>query len=181
MSDSTILLLSGSLRKGSYNRMLLAEAKRVYGDATFLEGDLKLPLYDGDDEEANGVPGAVTTLADQIAQADAVILSSPEYNKGITGVLKNALDWLSRTKTNPLADKPVLVMSANMGRTGGESGQLMTRTCLVPHQARVIPGPLLTIAQAHEAFDDDGHLKNEMSQKMLSGLIDRLKKEIALG
>lgn len=181
MSDSTILLLSGSLRKGSYNRMLLAEAKRVFGDATFIEGDLKLPLYDGDDEEANGLPAGVATLVNQIAQSDAVIISSPEYNKGITGALKNALDWISRNKENPLVDKPVLVMSANMGRTGGESGQLMTRTCLVPHQARIVPGPVLTVAMAHDAFDDEGHLKNEMTQNMLAGLIDRLKKEIALG
>lgn len=181
MSDATILLLCGSLRQGSLNRLLLAEAQRAFGSATFIEGDLKLPLYDGDEEAAHGLPAGVTTLVAQIAQADAVIISSPEYNKGITGALKNALDWISRNKPNPLVDKPVLVMSANMGRTGGEAGQLMTRTCLVPHQARIVPGPILAVAMAHEAFDDNGHLKNEMTRNMLTGLIDRLKKEIALG
>lgn len=181
MSDTTILLLSGSLRKGSYNRMLLAEAKRIFGAATFIDGDLKLPLYDGDDEEANGLPAGVKTLVEQIAMADAVIISSPEYNKGITGALKNALDWISRNKENPLNDKPVLVMSANMGRTGGESGQLMTRSCLVPHQARIVPGPILTVAMAHDAFDDAGQLKNDTTKKMLTGLIDRLKQEIGVG
>lgn len=181
MSDTAILGLSGSLRKASFNRKLLAEAVRAFGPCTYTEADLNLPLYDGDLEEESGLPESVKTLCDQIAAADAVIISSPEYNKGITGVLKNALDWISRNKTNPLNDKPVLVMSANMGRTGGETGQFMVRSCLVPHQARIIPGPVLTLAMAHDAFDDDGHLKNEMTQKMLNGLIAGLKAELAHG
>lgn len=181
MSDFKLLGISGSLRQGSYNRMLLKEAVRVFGPASYTEADLNLPLYDGDLEKASGLPPAVKHLIDQIEQADAVIISSPEYNKGITGVLKNALDWISRNKANPLVDKPVLVMSANMGRTGGEAGQLMVRTCLVPHQARIVPGPLLTVAMAHDAFDDEGRLKNETTVEMLTGLTDRLKKELALG
>lgn len=176
-----ILGISGSLRKEAYNRKLLAEAVRLLTPTSYTEADLNLPLYDGDLEQAEGLPASVKALVAQIEDADAVIISSPEYNKGITGVLKNALDWISRNKTLPLQDKPVLVLSANMGRTGGESGQLMTRTCLVPHQARIIPGPLVTVAVAHEAFDEDGQLKNDQTVKMLQGLLDRLKKEVALG
>lgn len=176
-----ILGISGSLRKEAYNRKLLAEAVRLAQPASYTEADLNLPLYDGDLEQAEGLPSSVKTLIAQIEDADAVIISSPEYNKGITGVLKNALDWISRNNTLPLKDKPVLVLSANMGRTGGEAGQLMTRTCLVPHQARIIPGPLVTVAVAHEAFAEDGTLKNDQTVKMLQGLLDRLKKEVALG
>ena len=88
MADPKLLLLSGSLRKGSYNRMLLALAAGAFGPAQVTEGNLDLPLYDGDLEEAEGVPLAVQTLAAQIKDADAVVIGAPEYNKGITGVLK---------------------------------------------------------------------------------------------
>src|SRR5680860_283805 len=84
--------------------MLIGEAVRAFGEADVIEGDLKLPLYDGD-VEAKGVPSAVQTLMDQTSRADALIIGAPEYNKGISGVLKNAIDWLSRAKPSVLADK----------------------------------------------------------------------------
>ncbi|MEP5088135.1 MAG: NADPH-dependent FMN reductase, partial [Paracoccaceae bacterium] len=98
MPHPTLLGLSGSLRKQSTNRLLLREAARLFGDAEYIEGDLDFPLYNGDNEAAEGVPASVQILADQIAAADAVVISTPEYNKGLSGVLKNALDWVSRTK-----------------------------------------------------------------------------------
>ena len=82
MSHPTLLGLSGSLRAGSFNRKLLSEAARLFGDAHYFEGDLNLPLYNGDLEDAEGIPAAVQKLADQIAAADAVLISTPEYNKG---------------------------------------------------------------------------------------------------
>ncbi|MEO1778211.1 MAG: NADPH-dependent FMN reductase, partial [Pseudomonadota bacterium] len=93
---TTLLGISGALRAGSTNRKLLREAVRLYGDCTYVEADLQMPLYDGDLEEAEGVPEAAERLAAQIAEADAVILSTPEYNKGPSGVIKNALDWVNR-------------------------------------------------------------------------------------
>src|SRR6056297_2439588 len=178
MPDPKLLTISGSLRKGAYNRMLLNEAVRAFGSADVTEADLHLPLYDGDLEEAEGVPDAVHTLADQIKAADAVIIASPEYNKGITGALKNALDWISRVEGMPFKGKPTVVMSANMGRTGGETGQFMTINCLIPLQAQIVHGPMLCVAAAQNEFDDTGALTNDHYRKVLSGKMEALRAAI---
>jgi chromate reductase len=179
MADPKLLLLSGSLRKESYNRMLLALAAGAFGPAQVTEGNLDLPLYDGDLEEAEGVPLAVQTLAAQIKDADAVVIGAPEYNKGITGVLKNALDWISRVPGGAFADKPTVVISASAGRTGGETAQFMTLSCLTQHQARLIPGPAVCVADAMNAFDENGRLRDETAQKLLAQRMERLRAELA--
>ncbi|MEM6372428.1 MAG: NAD(P)H-dependent oxidoreductase, partial [Pseudomonadota bacterium] len=120
MSTPTLLAISGSLRAESTNTKLLREAARLFGPCDLIEGDLNLPLYDGDAEERDGIPASVQTLSDQIEAADAVLISTPEYNKGPSGALKNALDWVSRTEGSPWAGKPVAVMSSAAGRAGGE-------------------------------------------------------------
>lgn len=79
-------------------------------------------------------------LVDQIAAADAVVISTPEYNKSISGVLKNALDWVSRTSGKPWAGKPVAIMSAAAGRAGGERAQFALRLCMVPFRADLVAG-----------------------------------------
>ena len=89
--------LCGALRAGSTNLKLLHEAARVSGADDVVFGDTDLPLYNGDVEEA-GMPEKVVRLVEQIRAADAVVISSPEYNRGISGVMKNALDWISRMK-----------------------------------------------------------------------------------
>ena len=119
MTSPSLLGISGSLRKGATNTKLLREAARLFGECTYTEADISFPLYNGDDEEASGVPSAVDTVARQIADADAVLISTPEYNKGPSGALKNALDWISRSSVKPWNDKPVVVMSAAAGRAGG--------------------------------------------------------------
>lgn len=172
-----LLTISGSLRAGSFNRKLLTEAVNLFGPADRIDADLNLPLYDGDLEDRDGLPAAVIRLADQIVAADAVIIASPEYNKAITGVLKNALDWISRDKRSVFRDKPVAVMSANAGRTGGETGQYMLRSCLVPLQARVLAGPGVMIANAAQEFET-GRLENERYRQTLGDLMDRLRVEI---
>lgn len=179
MSKPVLLLISGSLRKGSYNRMLLAEAARAFGEAEMVEADLALPLYDGDLEEAEGVPEKVQNLAAQIKSADAIVIGAPEYNKGITGVLKNALDWVSRVPGGAFRDKPTVVISASAGRTGGETAQFMTLSCLTQLQARLVPGTAVLIAGAPDAFDADGRLKDEMSRKLLAERMARLRSELA--
>jgi len=136
-----LLGISGSLRKDSFNRMLLREAARLGSAASFTEADLRLPLYDGDLEEAEGIPAPVQALADQIKAADAVVISSPEYNKGISGVLKNALDWVSRTEGAPWAGKPVAILSATAGRAGGERAQFNLRHAMMPFRPRILQGP----------------------------------------
>ena len=107
----SLLGLCGSLRAASYNRKTMLEAAAMFG-GTFTEANLRLPLYDGDLETEHGIPADVQTLADQIAAADAVLVVSPEYNQSFSGVLKNALDWVSRTEGSPWKGKPVALLHA---------------------------------------------------------------------
>lgn len=175
MSQLTLLGLSGSLRQNATNRKLMREAARLFDPASFIEADLNLPLYDGDLEEGEGIPTAVQTLTDQIAQADAVIISTPEYNKGPSGVLKNALDWVSRTHGNPWMDKPVAVMSAAAGRAGGERAQMILRAYMVPFQPRILQGPEIHLANSSKEFDENGRLISERYEKSLHTLMQKLR------
>ncbi len=175
MSTPKLLGISGATRAGSTNAKLLAEAARLFGDCDYSLADIRMPLYDGDDEEANGVPQAAQTLATQIADADAVIISTPEYNKGPSGVLKNALDWVSRTEGAPWNGKPLAVMSAAAGRAGGERAQLVLRSFMVPFRPNILQGPEIHLAASYEAFDDNGHLKGEIYVKDLTALMKALR------
>ncbi|WP_127113563.1 NADPH-dependent FMN reductase [Shimia sediminis] len=157
MSTFTLLGLSGSLRANSANTKLLHEAARL-SDAHYTGADLHLPLYDNDVEDAKGLPEAVETLVRQIAEADAVAISTPEYNSGVSGVLKNALDWISRSSGNPWADKPVILISAAAGRSGGARALTMLRACMVPFRPLVMAGPEVAVADCNTQFDDNGHL-----------------------
>ncbi|WP_095587336.1 NADPH-dependent FMN reductase [Actibacterium ureilyticum] len=179
MPAHTLLGISGSLRKGSFNSKLIREAARLFDPESFTEADLNLPLYNGDIEEAEGIPAPVAKLADQIAAADAVVISGPEYNKAISGVLKNALDWISRTKPNPWAGKPVAVMSAAAGRAGGEQTQALLRHCMTPFTPQMLYGPGVWVAGAAQQFDDDGRLTNEQNLQSLSDLMEALRAKIA--
>lgn len=169
-----LLGLSGSLRRDATNTKLIRAAAAAYG-GDFEEGNLRLPLYDGDLEEAHGVPAEVQKLADQIAGAEAVIISTPEYNKGISGVLKNALDWVSRSKGAPWKDKPVAIMSAAAGRAGGERAQFDLRLCMVPFRTKIMQGPEVLIAASGDAFDESGALKDDFASKLLDELMANLK------
>ncbi len=175
MTELNLLILSGSLRKEATNRKLAREAARLFGAADVVEGDLHLPLYDGDLESAEGIPAAVQRLADQVAAEDAVVISTPEYNKGPSGVLKNALDWVSRTEGNPWLGKPVAVMSAAAGRAGGERAQMILRSFLVPFRPHVLPGPEVHLAGSSKEFDESGHLTSEQYTKTLSELMQHLR------
>lgn len=175
MSTPKLLTISGSLRKGSFNRMLLKQAVKAFGEAEVTEADLNLPLYDGDLEAAEGIPAPVQTLADQIRAADAIVISSPEYNKGIPGVLKNALDWVSRVEGAVLKGKPTVVVSAAAGRTGGETAQFMVGHCLTQLQVHLLPGPSVLVASAGNEFDEDGNLDNEIYQKALAARMNGLR------
>ncbi len=174
MTNPTLLTISGALRAASTNRKLLAEARRLFGPHDHAEADLRLPLYDGDLED-QGIPVEVQALADQIAAADAVVISTPEYNKALSGVLKNALDWVSRTKGAPWRDKPVAIVSAAGGRAGGERSQYSLRLCLNPFRPRLLPGPEVFVANSGEAFDEAGHLKDPRTVKGLQELMDLLR------
>jgi len=178
MSRPTLLGISGSLRTGATNRKLLREAARLFGQCSYVEADLQMPLYDGDLEQEDGVAEEAIILAGQIAEADAVMISTPEYNKGPSGVLKNALDWVSRVEGNPWADKPVAVMSSAAGRAGGERAQLILRTYMVPFQPRLLLGPEIHLAGAHNQFDDDGTLTSDVYIRELTSLMQKLRAEL---
>lgn len=169
--------ISGSLRSASSNTMLVDEAARLFAPDTYTRADLNLRLLNTDLD----TPEAVTRFVSLIRKADAVIISTPEYNKMIPGLLKNALDWLSiASDGNPLAGKPVAIMSSAAGRSGGERSQYTLRHALTPHFARVPTGPEVTIAGANDAFDEKGRLKDDKSTEFLGKLMDVLKAEIAL-
>lgn len=179
MATTTLLGISGALRAGSTNRKLLREAARLYGDCTYVEADLQMPLFDGDLEAAEGVVEAAERLAAQIAEADAVLVSTPEYNKGPSGALKNALDWVSRVPGSPWNGKPVAVMSAAAGRAGGERAQLILRTYLVPFRPHLITGPEVHLAASSSQFDENGMLVGEQYVKDLSALMDNLRDAVS--
>lgn len=177
MSDIDLLGISGSLRDGSFNRKLMREAARIYGAENFVEADLRFPLYDGDLEDNDGVPDAVAVLHDQIARADAVLISTPEYNQSFSGVLKNALDWVSRIKPNPWNDKPVAIMSAAAGRAGGARAQFALRLAMVPFRPHLVTGPEIMVAGAEDQFDG-ADLTTESYQKLLNTLMTRTRAQV---
>ena len=174
---SYLLGLSGSLRAASTNTKLMHAAASHYG-GSFQTGDLRFPLYDGDLEEADGIPAAVQALADQISNAEAVVISTPEYNKSISGVLKNALDWVSRTEGNCWDAKPVAIMSATAGRAGGERAQFALRLCMMPFRPLILQGPEVLVAQSSEQFNEDGSLKGDIYPKMMTDLMGGLKQAV---
>ncbi|MEZ5911252.1 MAG: NADPH-dependent FMN reductase [Paracoccaceae bacterium] len=173
MTPLTLLGMPGALRKDSTNRLLVREAARLFGPASFIEADLMLPLYDGD-LESRGVPEPVLKLSRQIAEADAVVISTPEYNSAMSGVLKNALDWVSRTG-RPWADKPVAIVSAAAGRAGGARAQFSLRLAMTPFRPRLLTGPEVMIADSGNAFGPDGRLTDPRSIEALGALMNTLK------
>jgi len=177
MATLKLVGLCGSLRAASWNLKLLAEAVRHVGDCDFTRADIRFPLYDGDLETAEGIPAPVQHAADLIAGAEAVVIAAPEYNQSVSGVLKNALDWISRTEGNPWQGKPVAIMSANAGRAGGARGQYALRLCLAPFQPLLVPGPEVLVAGPDKEFDADGRLQNAQYDKALSGLMAALRTE----
>ena len=177
MAEINLLGICGSLRAASTNRLALMEARRLFGPATWAEGNLRLPLYDGD-LEAEGIPAPVQTLADQIRAADAIVIATPEYNKNLPGVLKNALDWSSRVKGAVWAGKPVAILSAAAGRAGGERSQFSLHHCLTPLRPLVLSGPEVLIANSSEAFDESGQLKDPMAVKILTDLMQALRSAV---
>lgn len=170
----TLVGLCGALRRGSTNRLLLGEAVRHFAPATWAEGDLRLPLFDADIQAEQGIPPEVARLAEAIRTADAVVIASPEYNKAPSGVLKNALDWVSRVPGGVWRDKPVAIVSAAAGRSGGERGQAVLRLMLAPFRAHVLPGPEVLVA-GPDAFDADGRLVSERYAAPLAELMADLR------
>jgi chromate reductase len=172
-----ILAISGSLRERSFNRALLrAAAELTPPGVELVEADLShLPHYHGD-VEASGAPQAVEELRAAVREADGVLLATPEYNRGTSGVLKNAIDWLSRPAlVSVLRWKPVAVMGATTGRGGTRRAQQQVRDALHFPGAVVVDGPEVAIALARDSFDEEGgRLVDGDARAAVAGLMEAL-------
>jgi chromate reductase len=171
-----ILGIAGSLRKGSYNRGLLRAARELLPEGVELvEVDIRdLPFYDGD-VEAAGDPEPVVALKDAIRDADALLIATPEYNRGVPGVLKNAVDWASRPPLgSPLAGKPVAVMGASTGRGGTALAQEQLRQALEFPRAQVLDEPQVLMPEAYMRFDEHGELTDDGIRNEIAELVDTL-------
>ncbi len=172
----TVVGIAGSLRRGSYNRALVRAARSLTPAGMSLHVlDLHgIPFYDADVEK-QGDPEPVSAMKRQIRDADAVLVATPEYQHGIPGVLKNALDWASRPpKDPPLKHKPVAMMGATTGRYGTARAQAELRKVLAYNDTIVVNRPEVLVANARETFDDTGQLVDETARELLRELLEAL-------
>ena len=176
-----ILAFAGSRRDGSHNVRLLNVAidlARVAGaEVTRLDlGALDLPLYDADQEVAEGLPDGALRFKAALRAHDALLIASPEYNGFFTPLLKNAIDWASRPEPghpSPFAGKAAALLAASPGAFGGIRALPALRVLLSNLGVTVLPGQL-ALALAHEAFADDGRLRDARQQQALAGVVDGL-------
>lgn len=168
-----LVAISGSLRKGSLNTALLRAAATLMPEGTTLEVCTLhgIPLYDGDEEAAHGSPPAVTALKDDIAAADGLILSTPEYNHSIPGVFKNAIDWLSRPSQDVrrvFGGKPVALLGASPSGFGTVLAQNAWLPVLRALATQPWNGAELLVSRANRAFDESGELVEESTRVALA-------------
>jgi chromate reductase len=164
-----VLGVAGSLRQASYNRALLhAAAELAPADMTIEVFDLAgVPLYNAD-VEAAGDPAPVAAFKQAIRAADAVLFATPEYNHGVPGVMKNAVDWASRPPRGAaLGEKPVGIIGASPGMTGSARGQSQLRQAFEFTNSYCMPQPEILVFRAHEKFDAEGRLTDEPTRKFL--------------
>ena len=170
-----VLGIAGSLRSGSLNRALLHAA------AELAPAGMEVRLFDGlgdippfnEDVEAQGDPARVRTFKAAIEEADALLIATPEYNYGVPGVLKNAIDWASRPAgKSPLNRKPAAIMGASMGAHGTARAQPALRQTFVFTETYVMLRPELYVARAHEKVDATGRLVDDATRRQLQKLLE---------
>jgi chromate reductase, NAD(P)H dehydrogenase (quinone) len=168
-----VVAIPGSLRRASFNRRLLLEARRLAPEGMEIElFDLAgIPLFD-QDVEAQGDPERVVQLKEAIRDADGVLLGCPEYNHSVTGVLKNAIDWASRPPgKSHLSGKPVALVGATPGRGATVRAQAVVRQSLHPLRCWVLPGHEIALAGAAGLFDEEGRLTDEKTAEVLARML----------
>lgn len=178
-----ILGISGSLRQGSFNSALLRAACHLRPDLVEAGEIHGVPLYNGDLEE-QGIPEAVAGLKARLAESDGLLLVTPEYNNSMPGVLKNALDWLSRPLPEPrgvFRNLPVAVIGASPGGFGTVLAQNAWLPSLRSLGARHWSGGRLMVSGAHRVFDDRGALIDEAVQEKLAQFLDGFERFVAGG
>jgi chromate reductase len=177
VGEMRFLGFAGSLRRASYNRGLVRAAVELAPSGLIVDVfDLRdLPLYNQDVEDA-GEPASVVAFKEAIARADALLVATPEYNHGVPGVLKNAIDWASRPRvTSPLRDKSVAVVGASPGNGSTARAQAQLRDAFVFTGACVMPQPELLIGAAASHFDEDGNLTDPALRASLLELMEALR------
>ena len=171
-----LLGISGSLRAQSFNTALLRAAQALAGDGYTLDAATLhgIPLYDGDAEQRDGLPVAVVELKERIVASDGVLLVTPEYNNGIPGVFKNAIDWLSRPSSDiarVFGDRPFAVIGASPGGFGTILAQNGWLPVLKTLGTRQWSGGRLQVSRAGKVFDEHGELVDEAVRKQLGGFL----------
>jgi chromate reductase, NAD(P)H dehydrogenase (quinone) len=170
--------IAGSLRRDSYNRALLRTGQALAPEGMEIRIFDRLgevPLFN-QDLESEGDPEPVAALKRAIGEADALLIATPEYNHGVPGVLKNAIDWASRPpRGSVLAGKPTAVFGASPGITGTARAQSQLRQAFVFTDTPALPQPEILVYRAHEKFDADGHLTDEKTRQFVEKLLRELR------
>ena len=175
-----LLGIPGALRAASTNRLLLAEARLAFGEATHSEANLRLPLYDGDLEAAEGPPENARKLKALFEVHHGIFIVSPEYNASIPPLLKNAIDWVSRVRVDgepPLAVFKTRVFalgSASPGAFGGIRGLTVLRQTLEIGTGALVLPDQFSVPRANTAFADNGHLADKAAMELFKGTIEKL-------
>lgn len=186
-SAPTIIGISGSLRKGSYNSALLRAATELAPPSVKLQiATIQgIPLYDGDLEAESGIPAPVRELKDLVANSAGLLLVTPEYNNSIPGVLKNAIDWLSRPPADiprVFGELPVGVLGATPGRFGTVLAQTAWLPVLRTLGTEPYFGPRVLVASASKAFDASGRLVDEtlrgLLKEFMTGFAEFVTREV---
>ena len=172
-----VLGISGSLRAKSFNTATLraaAELAPAAGVTIDIADISAIPLYNDDNRGAD-FPASVEDLSNRIRDADAVLIATPEYNYSIPGVLKNAIDWVSRVAPPPFADKPVAIMGASPSALGTARAQYDLRKIFVYLDARVLNKPEIFISGANSRFDEAGRLTDAGTRDLIAQQLEALR------
>jgi chromate reductase, NAD(P)H dehydrogenase (quinone) len=183
MADLNVISICGSLRKGSFNRMVmnalpgLAPAGMSIKEAPPFDS---FPLYNADIQNSTGFPPPVNALADAIRAADGVIFVTPEYNFSLPGGLKNALDWVSRLKDQPFVAKPIAIQSASPGPVGGARVQYDLRKMMCFLDALTLNKPEIFVGSVASRVDEKtGEIKDETTRNLIKQQLESFARFIA--
>jgi chromate reductase, NAD(P)H dehydrogenase (quinone) len=167
--------VAGSLRRGSYNRALLCAAQHLTPPSLRIEIETldDVPMFNAD-LDSGATPAGVTRLRRAIGEADALLLVTPEYNHGVPGVMKNAVDWLSQPQGQSVLDgKPTAIMGASTGLAGTARGQSQLRQSFVLTNTPSMLRPEVLVGRAQEKFDSSGRLTDEPTRRFLRGFLEQ--------
>jgi chromate reductase len=165
-----VLAICGSLRKKSFNLSVLRACAELAPPELKVEiARLNaIPMFNQDDWEESGMPAPAEELRKAIVASDGVVISTPEYNHGVSGCLTNAIDWMSRSDPVPFEGKPVAILSATSGALGGARVQYELRNHLLPLEAWTLAQPEVFIGRAHTKVDGEGNFNDEVTRKAIA-------------